>query len=109
MALETEHKQLEPGTVRPGVATGISDSAKARYFVAIDGDGVRVGPLLLIRAWSDRRNGHWWWHPSVYVVPDSGRRGQVSGLYGQHQLLVRPAAARPGVRLVWRRGPGGGR
>src|SRR3546814_12074375 len=67
MALETEHKQLDPGTVRAGVATGISDSAKARYFVAIDGDGVRVGTLMLTREWSDWRNGAWWWIQSVYV------------------------------------------
>src|SRR5690606_10122807 len=43
MALETEHKQLDPGTVRAGVAAGIADPAKARYFVAVDGDGASVG------------------------------------------------------------------
>src|SRR3546814_11817359 len=78
MALETEHKQLDPGTVRAGVATGISDSAKARYFVAIDGDGVRVGTLMLTREWSDWRNGDWWGIQSVYVVPASRRRGMGS-------------------------------
>src|SRR3546814_16015765 len=31
MALETEHKRLEPGTVRAGIDAGIADPAKARY------------------------------------------------------------------------------
>src|SRR3546814_18923063 len=66
MALETEHKQLDPGTVRAGVATGISDSAKARYFVAIDGDGVRVGTLI------DRKRVVW--GKSVSVRVDLGGR-----------------------------------
>src|SRR3546814_4858338 len=30
MALETEHKRLEPGTVRAGIDAGIADPAKAR-------------------------------------------------------------------------------
>ena len=35
MAWETEHKRLDPATVHAGVAAGLADAAKARYFVAI--------------------------------------------------------------------------
>src|SRR3546814_7612279 len=52
MALETEHKRLEPGTVRAGIDAGIADPAKARYFVAADGDGAPVGTRMLTREWS---------------------------------------------------------
>src|SRR3546814_6380333 len=104
MALDTEHKQLDPGTVRAGVATGISDSAKARYFVAIDGDGVRVGTLMLTREWSDWRNGDWWWIQSVYVVPASRRRGMFAALYRHAEALARATPGVIGLRLYVERG-----
>src|SRR3546814_11671915 len=81
MALETEHKQLDPGTVRAGVATGIPDSAKARHFVAIDGDGVRVGTLMLTREWRAWRHGDWRWIQRVYVQPERTRVGKFEALY----------------------------
>src|SRR3546814_3296395 len=76
MALETEHKRLEPGTVRAGIAAGIADPAKARYFVAADGAGAPVSTLMLTREWSDWRKGDWWWIPSVYVVPAWRRQAE---------------------------------
>src|SRR3546814_11930235 len=104
MALDTEHKQLDPGTVRAGVATGISDSAKARYFVAIDGDGVRVGTLMLTREWSAWRNGDWWWLQSVYVVPASRRPGMFAALSRHAEAVARATPGVIGLRLYVQRG-----
>lgn len=102
MALETEHKQLDPATVHAGVAAGIADAAKARYFVAVDEAlfagretlAHAVGTLMLTREWSDWRNGDWWWIQSVYVPVEHRRSGVFSALYRD---IERRARATPGV------------
>ncbi|MGI9246541.1 MAG: GNAT family N-acetyltransferase, partial [Steroidobacteraceae bacterium] len=43
MALETEHKTLDPGTVRLGVRNVLRNPAHGRYFVAEDAAGSAVG------------------------------------------------------------------
>ena len=102
MALETEHKQLDAGTVYAGVAAAIADPQRARYFVAMrdasvaggETIGLPVGTLMLTTEWSDWRNGDWWWIQSVYVPPEHRRRGVFAALYAHvHQL----AMATPGV------------
>ncbi len=104
MAWETEHKRLDPDTVRAGVAAGIADPSKARYFVAADGDGVPAGTLMLTREWSDWRNGDWWWIQSVYVVPAQRRRGVFAALYRHAEALARETPGVVGLRLYVERG-----
>jgi GNAT superfamily N-acetyltransferase len=107
MALETEHKQLDAETVLAGVAAGIADPAKARYFIAMREVPVAgreliaepVGTLMLTREWSDWRCGHWWWIQSVYV-PEAHRRGGVfRALYAHVERLAREAGDVVGLRL----------
>ncbi|GAA3912051.1 GNAT family N-acetyltransferase [Luteimonas lutimaris] len=104
MALETEHKQLDPGVVRAGVGAGIADPAKARYFVAVDAGGARAGTLMLTREWSDWRNGDWWWIQSVYVVPGQRRQGVFAALYRHAEALARETPGVVGLRLYVERG-----
>ncbi len=104
MALETEHKQLDPGTVRAGIAAGIADGAKARYFIACDADGAPAGTLMLTREWSDWRNGDWWWIQSVYVLPQQRRRGVFEALYRHVEALAHAASDVVGLRLYVERG-----
>ena len=99
MALETEHKRLEPGTVRAGIDAGIADPAKARYFVAVDDDGAPVGTLMLTREWSDWRNGDWWWIQSVYVAPEHRLQGVFAALYRHVEALARATPGVVGLRL----------
>lgn len=99
MALETEHRQLDPGTVRAGVAAGIADAGKARYFVAADADGNAIGTLMLTHEWSDWRNGDWWWIQSVYVLPRHRRRGVFAALYRHVEAQARSAPGVIGLRL----------
>ena len=112
MALETEHKRLEPATVAAGVAAGIADPLKARYFIAMQDAplagretiGSAVGTLMLTREWSDWRNGDWWWIQSVYVDPPHRRQGVFAAL---NRHVERSARATPGViglRLYVERG-----
>lgn len=111
MAQETEHKQLDPHKLGPGVRRVLEDAAVGRYFVAVaadiaaDADPQRsseesvVGQIMITTEWSDWRNGHFYWIQSVYVTPAWRRRGVYRAL---HQHVVDHARARGdvvGVRL----------
>ena len=107
MAMETEGKRLDPQVVHDGVANGIADPAKARYFVAMEDAsvagaetlGIPVGTLMLTTEWSDWRNGHWWWIQSVYVPPEHRRKGVFSALYRHVESLAKAAPDVVGIRL----------
>lgn len=107
MARETEGLELDPATVREGVAQGIADAAKARYFVAVREVPVAgaeviaepVGMLMLTREWSDWRCGHWWWIQSVYVAPAHRRGGVFRALYAHVRALAMAAPDVRGLRL----------
>ena len=107
MAWETEHKQLDPALIHAGVAAGIADPAKARYFVAMrdatlaghETVGIAVGTLMLTREWSDWRNGDWWWIQSVYVAPEHRRRGVFAAMYRHVETLARATPEVIGLRL----------
>ena len=107
MAWETEHKRLDPDVLGAGVAAGLADMAKARYFIAMDDAavagretiGVPVGTLMLTTEWSDWRNGDWWWIQSVYVPEDHRRRGVFAALYRHVERLARATPGVIGLRL----------
>jgi ribosomal protein S18 acetylase RimI-like enzyme len=107
MALETEHKQLDPATERAGMAAGLADAGKARYFVAMQDAplagretiGVAVGTLMLTREWSVWRYGVWWWFQSVYVAPEHRRQGVFAALYRHVEALARATPGVVGLRL----------
>jgi ribosomal protein S18 acetylase RimI-like enzyme len=93
MALESEHRELDPRTVRRGVHAALLDPSLGRYFVADEGGEV-VGQLLITHEWSDWRNALFWWIQSVYVVPAARRRGVFRALLDHVRRL---ADADPGV------------
>lgn len=110
MAQETEGKALDPPTVRAGIEAGLSDPAKARYFVAMHDDlagsdtiGAPAGTLMLTHEWSDWRNGDWWWIQSVYVLPRFRRRGVFAALYRHVEALARTTPGAIGLRLYMER------
>ena len=106
MAQETEGKALDPATVRAGIDAGLSDPAKARYFVAMHDDlagsdtiGAPAGTLMLPHEWSDWRNGDWWWIQSVYVPESHRRQGVFAAMYRHVERLAREAPGVIGLRL----------
>jgi len=107
MALETEHKRLDPATLGAGIESGLADPAKARYFIAMSevtvGGGETIagaaGTLMLTREWSDWRNGDWWWIQSVYVPESHRRQGVFAALYAHVQQLARDTPGVVGLRL----------
>jgi ribosomal protein S18 acetylase RimI-like enzyme len=99
MALETEHRTLDPQVVRRGVAAALADPAHGRYFVAEDASGRPVGQLMVTYEWSDWRNGQFWWIQSVYVLPEYRRRGVFRALYQHVEGLARSTQGVCGLRL----------
>ncbi|MDB5322307.1 MAG: acetyltransferase [Phycisphaerales bacterium] len=97
MALETEHKSLDPATLRAGVERAIAQPQAARYHLA-EMDGQVVGQLMVTFEWSDWRNADFWWIQSVYVHPDFRSAGVFKALYRHVEALAREAGA-CGLRL----------
>jgi GNAT superfamily N-acetyltransferase len=98
MAEETEGKALNPGCVESGVAALFDDPSLGQYWVADDGGEV-IGQLMVTYEWSDWRNGMIWWIQSVYVRPESRRKGVFSGLYHHVESLASAAPGVIGLRL----------
>ncbi len=98
MALETENKELDSETVSRGVAQGLLQPDKCRYFVA-ESEGEVVGQAMVTCEWSDWRNGDLWWIQSVYVHPDHRRQGIFTRLFRHIESLAREAAGVCGLRL----------
>jgi ribosomal protein S18 acetylase RimI-like enzyme len=97
MALETEHKSLDPSILRAGVGRAIAQPDAARYFLA-EIAGHVVGQLMITFEWSDWRNADFWWIQSVYVHPDFRAKGVFKALYRHVEQLARQAKA-CGLRL----------
>jgi GNAT superfamily N-acetyltransferase len=93
MALEAEHKRLDPAIVQRGVQAVFDQPGRGRYFVAEIGGRV-VGQAMYTCEWSDWRNGDFWWLQSVYVAPVARRTGVFRAIYG---FIERLAKAEPGV------------
>jgi ribosomal protein S18 acetylase RimI-like enzyme len=93
LAQESEGKSLDPNVLRAGVAAGLTDPAKALYFVAED-NGTVLGQLMVTTEWSDWRNGWMWWIQSVYVRPEARRAGVFRTLY---EHVYQAACAEAGV------------
>ena len=98
MALEAEHKHLDPATVRLGVRAVLDDPSKGRYFVA-ERDGQVVGQLMITYEWSDWRNGTFWWIQSVFVTPDARRAGVFRALFRHLESLAEGDRSVCGIRL----------
>jgi ribosomal protein S18 acetylase RimI-like enzyme len=104
MAWETEHKRLDPATIRRGVAMGLADPGRARYFIAEKSIAAEAAPtpagtLMLTTEWSDWRAGWWWWIQSVYVPPEHRRGGVLRALYEHVHALAVAEGGVCGLRL----------
>jgi GNAT superfamily N-acetyltransferase len=99
LAMESEHKRLDPEKIVPGVQALLRDAQKGRYFVAEDGvGGPLVGQIMHTHEWSDWRNGPIWWLQSVYVTREFRQRGVFRALF-EHLVQLAEAEKVLGVRL----------
>lgn len=99
MALETEHKALDPAVVRAGVRRVFDVPSHGRYLVAESEQGEVVACLLITYEWSDWRDGQVWWVHSVYVHPEHRRRGVFKLLYQTVRGMGASAGGVCGYRL----------
>ena len=98
MALETEGKTLDQGTVETAVFAIVDDPNKGFYIVAEE-DGEIVGGLLITHEWSDWRNAWWWWIQSVFLKPEVRGKRVYSQLYDFVKAQAREAGNVYGIRL----------
>ena len=98
MALETEHKHLDPDLLLAGVKGLFADEARGFYLVA-EHDGNVVGQLMITFEWSDWRNGVFWWIQSVYVREEFRGKGVFRLLYEHASMRAREAGNVCGLRL----------
>lgn len=98
MALETEHKQLDPATVEAGIRAVLDEPGRGAYLVA-ERHGEAAGTLMLTYEWSDWRNGDWWWIQSVYVAPEHRRQGVYAALYRHVHARAEMTTRVCGLRL----------
>jgi GNAT superfamily N-acetyltransferase len=100
LALETEATRLDPAVLARGVRAALADPDRLRYWVAEEAETGRViGQAAVTREWSDWRNGWLWWYQSVYVRPDSRRRGVFRALHEHVRDAARTAGDVVGLRL----------
>ena len=105
MARETESKELDPAVLERGVAAMLADRGLGFYTLAVE-QGVPVGQIMVTTEWSDWRAAPFWWIQSVYVDPDSRRKGVYTALHRHVEDAARMAGA-CGLRLYVERANGG--
>jgi GNAT superfamily N-acetyltransferase len=98
LAIESENKILDRGTLRQGVLALLKDPTKGRYFVAVH-EGEVIGQLMHTREWSDWRNGDIWWLQSVYIAAPFRRKGVFRRLYQHLWDEAQSSSDVVGVRL----------
>ena len=100
MAMETESKALDWGTISAGVERMLLNPELGFYLVFEQGTGGQIsGCLGITFEWSDWRNGLFWWIQSVYVSPDSREQGVFTAMYHEVQKLAREVPEIIGIRL----------
>lgn len=98
MALESEGMTLDRAALEEGVRAVLDERVPAAYLIAEE-HGRAVGMLMTVPEWSDWRNGTVLWVHSVYVVPESRRRGAFAALYARVRAQVEESPDLLGVRL----------
>ncbi len=98
MALETEKLALDRERLARGVAALLADPERGRYWV-LEEEGRVAAALMLTTEWSDWRDGFFWWIQSVYVRPESRRRGHYRRLHDHVLSLAQRDASVCGLRL----------
>lgn len=98
MAKETENLQLNSQEVVKGVTFIFEHPDRGFYIIAKNEETGPVGCLLILKEWSDWRNGDVWWIHSVYVSPNYRKHGIFRLMFEYTENLARSSSAR-GLRL----------
>lgn len=103
MAQESESMSLDLSTVLQGVTRVFDDPQIGYYLLAME-DNTAIGCCLVLREWSDWRNGDVLWIHSVYTLPAHRRKGVFKSLYRFLATEVKASKNIRGLRLYVDRG-----
>lgn len=98
MARETENLNLAPEIVAAGVKYIFDHPDRGFYLVARNDQLTPIGCLLILKEWSDWRNGDVWWIHSVYVLPTERGQGIFQRMFDRVEAMARASGVR-GLRL----------
>ncbi len=98
MAMETEGKSLDSGTLTSGVEA-VFDNPEHGFYIVCDIDGKASACLMITYEWSDWRNGLFWWIQSVYVKKEFRGSGLFKSMYNYIKTLVDKDKSIAGIRL----------
>jgi GNAT superfamily N-acetyltransferase len=98
MALETENLQLNQEAVVKGVGFIFDHLDGGFYIIAKNDEQNPIACLLVLKEWSDWRNGEVWWIHSLYVIPDYRKQGIFKKMFEYVEELARSSDVR-GLRL----------
>lgn len=98
MALQTENLQLNQEDVVKGVDFIFDHPDRGFYVIARNDEQKPVGCLLVLKEWSDWRNGDVWWIHSLYVAPGYRKQGIFKKMFEYVEKLARSSGVR-GLRL----------
>ena len=98
MAFETENLQLNREDVVKGVGFIFDYLDRGFYIIARNDEQNPVACLLVLKEWSDWRNGEVWWIHSLYVMPDYRKQGIFKKMFEYIEELARSSDVR-GLRL----------
>jgi len=98
MAKETENLQLNQEEVVKGAKFIFDHPDRGFYIIARNQQKNPAGCLLILKEWSDWRNGDVWWIHSLYVAPAYRKHGLFRKMFEYIENLARNSAVR-GIRL----------
>jgi len=98
MALETENLKLHYQNVVSGVNYIFEHPERGFYVIARDAEEQPIAVLLVLKEWSDWRNGDVWWLHSVYVLPHFRGKNVFSQMFRFVEQLAKVSQVR-GIRL----------
>jgi len=98
MALETEGIELNPETVMQGVKYIFTHPDRGFYVISRNQQQQPAAVLLVLKEWSDWRNGDVWWIHSVYVSAEYRRKRLFTKMFRFLEKLAQDNNIR-GLRL----------
>jgi ribosomal protein S18 acetylase RimI-like enzyme len=88
IALESEKKKIDYGTVYEAVKNLIKDKSKGFYLVYQKNSKI-IGQLMITYEWSDWNNNFIWWIQSAYVDKSYRKQGIFNKLINHIKIIAK--------------------
>jgi GNAT superfamily N-acetyltransferase len=98
MAMESEGKALDRGTVTSAMDRFLGDPGKGFYLLVNFDDRV-VGQCMITYEFSDWKDGEYWWVQSIYVGEEHRRKGVLRAILEETRRLAKEQGDVFGIRL----------